>query len=171
YSAVIYRLQEFGRTPDAKNILTNAFTNGVVFEEGREPVSIDFRDIYPDRLGEVRIMPGDSILIPVKTGVVAVYGLVKRPGLINYDGPAGAAKYIGLAGGYASGADKQSIKIIRKTSGMQIAGGPGIDIYDGDTIIIPENRGKKSMWEKIKDGALILGGLGILYLAVDNATD
>lgn len=171
YSTVIYRLQEFNRTPDAKNILKNAFTNGVIFDDDREPVSIDFRDIYPDRLDQVPIMPGDSILIPVRTNVVAVYGLVRRPGLVSYTGPAGASKYIGMAGGFAPGADRQSIKIIRKTSGMQIIGVSGIDVYDGDTIVIPESRGKKSLWEKVKDGALVLGGLGILYLAIDNATD
>ncbi len=171
YSAVIYRWQEFSRTPDAKNLLTGAFTNGVTFVDDREPVSIDFREINPDRLDQVLIMPGDSIIIPVKTELVSVYGLVKRPGLIRYDGPGTASKYIKKAGGFASGADKGTIKIIRKTSGIQIISGPGIEIFDGDTIIIPENKEKKSVWEKVKDGAMILGGLGILYLAVDNATD
>ena len=171
YSAVIYRLPESDRSVEPKKALDDFFINDQSVSSDREPVSIDFRSLYPEHLDRIPIMPGDSIVIPAKTGVVAVYGMVKRPGMVIYDGPGSAARYVKKAGGFTAGADKRSVQVIRKTSAIRLIADPGIDIYDGDTILIPEQKDKKSLWDKVKDGAMILGGLGVLYLAIDNATD
>jgi hypothetical protein len=72
------------------------------------------------------------------------------------------------AGGYAEGAEKRAADVIRKSSGMKIRASGGTEIYDGDMIVIPENRQKKSTWDRLKDISLILGGLGAAYLAIDN---
>jgi len=171
YSAVIYRQPESDRSKETQKSLNKFFINDQSVLSDREPVSVDFRALFPDYLDRIPILPGDSIVIPIKTGVVTVYGMVKRPGMVTYEGPGSAARYIKKAGGFTGGADKSSIQVIRKTSAIRLISDPGIDIYDGDTIIIPEQEKKKSIWDKIKDGAMILGGLGILYLAIDNAAD
>jgi len=171
YSSVIYRRPEHDRSDESKKFLNASVDNNLSFESGREPVSIDFREYYPDHLDRVGISPGDSLVIPANTGLVGVYGMVKRPGMVMFDEIGSAASYIRKAGGYSGGADKGRVQVIRKSSEMRLTGDPGIDVYDGDTIIIPEDKNRKSFWSKVKDISMIVGGLGILYLAVDNASD
>lgn len=171
YSTVIYRSAEFKRSQETIESLNAMNLNNLSFLSTAEPVSLDIGRFYPDRLGEVAVFPGDSIVVPVRTGSVGVYGMVNRPGMLAYSGPVTASSVIRLAGGYAREADRRTVKIIRKTSGLKITTKPNIDIYDGDTVIVPEDKRKKSTWDKIKDLSMILGGMGVVYLAIDNMVE
>ncbi|UCD93432.1 MAG: SLBB domain-containing protein, partial [Candidatus Zixiibacteriota bacterium] len=171
HSTAIYRKTEFERSPGTAKVLTASNLNELTFSADRELVSQDMGRFYPDRLNEVAIYPGDSIVVPLKTGSVGIYGMVNRPGMLKYSGLMKASDLIKRAGGYAGGADKSHVQVIRKVSGLKITTGKGIDIYDGDTVIVPKETRVKSLWDKLKDLSIILGGLGVVYLTIDNVVD
>ncbi len=171
FSLVIFRKLEFMRTSKAINQLKIISPNNLTLMGDNEPVSLKIERSFPERLDEITVLPGDSIVIPSKSGLVGVYGMVNRPGTVAFDGYMKASDLINKAGGYSPGANKKVIVVMRKTSGMKITVAPDIDIFDGDTIIIEEDEDRKSFWEKLRDISLILGGASLVYLAVDNMTD
>ena len=126
---------------------------------------------FPEHLDAISVEPGDSIIIPPKTGLVGIYGMVNRPGTIGIEGYEKASDLIKKAGGFSREAYKKAVVVIRKSSGMKIIAAPNIDIFDGDTVIIEEEKGRRNLWEKLRDFSLILGGASLVYLAVDNMTD
>jgi len=173
YSLSLYRRPEFMRSQKTLDMLTAANQNNISFSGEREPMSLEISGDWPDRLDEIEISPGDSVVVPVRSGVIGIYGLVNRPGVIEIEShkPRPADYFIDRAGGYARWADRSYVRVIRKSSGLTISATPDIYIHDGDTIIIPELKQKKNFWEKARDVAITLGGLGLIYLAVDNAVD
>lgn len=168
YSLTVYRKTEFKWSLEAVNMPN---TNNLSFSADRLPASLRITEFYPDRLDEIAIFPGDSIVIPVRTGSIGIYGMVNRPGFVEYDRPAKASSLIQKAGGYSRNADRGIVQVIRKSSGIKITTSPNIEIYDGDTVIIPVKEQRNSLWDKLKDISLILGGMGIVYLAIDNIAD
>ena len=122
-------------------------------------------------MSRLELHPGDSIVIPTLSGSVGVYGLVNRPGAIAFTNVGDLSGFIKRAGGFAPLANHKAIQVIRKSTGATIITGPRAKIYDGDHIIVLEDAKYKSRWDKIRDISLILAGLGITYLAIDNMTD
>jgi protein involved in polysaccharide export with SLBB domain len=135
------------------------------------PVAIAVDLLERDKFNLIDIFPGDSIIFPPLTGLVGVFGMVNIPGIIKFREGLSANDCIKLAGGYSPGAEKKSIRLVRKSTGANIVVDPGARIFDGDRIIVVEKKDKKDLWDKIKDISLILGGIGIVYLAVDNMTE
>jgi protein involved in polysaccharide export with SLBB domain len=170
-STAVYRKTGFERSSGTAKILTANNLNEVSFTTDRELVSLNVGRSFPEHLSEVALYPGDSVVVPLKTGSVGIYGMVNRPGMLKYTGSMKASYLIKMAGGYARGADKGYVQVVRKVSGIKITTGTGIDIYDGDTVMVPREARTKSFWDKLKDLSLILGGLGVVYLTVDNMVD
>jgi protein involved in polysaccharide export with SLBB domain len=169
YSAVIFRKAQFRKESGTARLLKGIDLNNLAFNAIGQPVSLDIGQFYPDRLDKIKILPGDSIFIPALTGAAGVFGMVRQPGMIDFSGSTmKLGSLVKKAGGYAEGAEKRAADVIRKSSGMKIRASGGTEIYDGDIIVIPENRQKKSTWDRLKDISLILGGLGAAYLAIDN---
>lgn len=171
FSLCIFRKLEFRRSDKAINNLRTTNPNNLTFTGDKEPVSLKIDRSFPKRLDEINILPGDSIVIPTKSGLACVYGMVDLPGTVAINGYAKASDLIKKAGGFSRNAYRKTVIVIRKSSGMKITADPGIDIFDGDTIIIEEDKNKKSIWDKLKDISLILGGASMVYLAVDNLAD
>jgi protein involved in polysaccharide export with SLBB domain len=173
FSLVIYRRPEFARSEKMRDTLTAINLNDYLFSERREPLSLDVGRYYPDSLREVSVSPGDSIVVPIRSKFVGVYGMVNRPGAVAYDGlrPLKARDFIKKAGGYSPGADKRTVHIIRKASGIRISSGPGVSVYDGDTMVIPAEARRRGLFDKIRDLSIILGGAAMVYLAADNIID
>lgn len=171
FSLALFRRLEFTRTEKNIENLKLISPNNLVLSGDKEPLSLKIGRSFPVTLDEIPIHPGDSILIPNKSGLVGVYGMVNRPGTIAYEGLAKALDLINKAGGFSCRANKKAVVVFRKSSGMKIVAAPDIDIFDGDTIIIEEDMDRKNFWEKLRDISLILGGASLVYLAVDNMTD
>jgi protein involved in polysaccharide export with SLBB domain len=171
FSLAIFRKVKYLRPPI--NIDQSAIDNpnNLALDGSLEPVSLNIGRSFDKHLDKIAIQPGDSIIIPAKTGLAGVFGMVNRPGTVALNGFAKASELISRAGGFARGADKGVITVIRKSSGMKINSSPSIDIFDGDTIIIERDINRKSLLEKIRDISLIVGGASLVYLAVDNMTD
>ncbi len=171
YSLVIYRKAKYTRDSDVADALGVSSMNNISFSGGYEPVSMDIEQYFPDKLNKISMQPEDSVVVPRLTGFIGVYGMVCRPGAVAYEQPVRASDLISRAGGYGAGANHGTVRLIRKTSGMNIVAKPSIKVYDGDIIIIPEASDKKSLWDKIKDISLIVGGIGVAWLAIDNIAD
>lgn len=172
-SLAIFRKQKDNLTPEALKILEETNPNRLSLTGESAPVAIAF-DLLKREGGsfdQIDILPGDSIIFSPLTGLVSVFGMVRNPGTIMFRKSLSANDCIKLAGGYSPGAEKKSIRLIRKSTGANIVVTAGAEIYDGDRIIVVEKRNKKDLWDKIKDISLILGGLGVAYLAIDNMTD
>jgi protein involved in polysaccharide export with SLBB domain len=172
YSAVIFRKAQFRKESGTARLLKGIDLNNLSFDAIGQPVSLDIGQFYPDKLDRIKILPGDSIFIPSLTGTAGVFGIVKQPGMIDFSGPTMKLEsLVKKAGGYAAGAERRAVEVIRKTSGMKVRASGGTEIYDGDIIVVPESQQKKSTWDKLKDISLILGGLGAAYLAIDHMAD
>ncbi len=171
FSLAIFRRFEFMRPGENIEQLRTISPNNLSLGGNNEPVSLKIDRSFPEHLDAISVEPGDSIIIPAKTGLVGIYGMVVRPGTIAIEGYAKASDLIKKAGGFSRVAYKKVVTVIRKSSGMKIVAAPNIDIFDGDTIIIEKEKDRRSLWEKLRDFSLILGGASLVYLAVDNMTD
>ncbi len=169
HSLVVYRKTE---SRDSSSSPLKSEGNNVAFDHGSQPVSINMPQHDPDQLPEIKIMPGDSIVVPALTGTIGVYGIVNRPGVLVYRGfGMSAGQAIALAGGYSKGADRGKLDIYRKGSGLHITAGSDIFVYDGDLVQVSAKENNRSFWDKVKDLSLILGGAGVVYLAIDNMSE
>jgi protein involved in polysaccharide export with SLBB domain len=171
YSLIIYRKMENRSQLDiSDSAMLNL--NNLSIKMPDLPVAAMIENYNPDRLNEIKIYPGDSIYIPALTGSVGVFGLVNHPGAVVFSPPAmSLSQAINQAGGYARGADKGKIEIRRKGSGLRIVGGRGVSIFDGDMLFVPAKKETRSFLSHLRDISLILGGVGITYLAIDNLSD
>ncbi len=170
FSSVIFRRPKYENPENFKSV-TSATANNITVNGGVLPVSIDISGYYPDHLNDIIIQPGDSIVIPSTTGIISIFGQIRRPGIIDYAFPMTVGKLIGSAGGTTSRADRSNIHVIRKVGAIDINASTATNIFDGDLVLVPEKKVQKSFMDKVKDWALILGGFGAVYLAIDQATD
>lgn len=168
YSAGIYRLFEW-EVPDS---ITDSSGDSLI---SRKPTGL-----YPLTLGQgitkaefdrIAIVPGDSIYIPAITGSIGVYGLVKYPGQIVCVEPQSISSLIRQAGGFSPDADRKSIDIVRKTTGIKSAVGQSDRAFDGDVVLIKQREKNSGFLSDLRDAAIIVGAIGITYLALDNMTD
>jgi protein involved in polysaccharide export with SLBB domain len=171
YSLAIYRKMENRASFDiSDSAMLNL--NDLSINISGLPVMIKVEKYYPNKLNEIKIYPGDSIYIPAISSSIGVFGLVNHPGTTPFEPPVmSMTQAINQAGGFARGADKNKIEIRRKGSGLKIIGGRGVHIYDGDILFVPPQKEAKSLLSRIRDVSLILGGIGITYLAIDNLSD
>ncbi len=136
------------------------------------PVAVDLCRYYPENLGKIVIVPGDSIVIPPKTGKVAVLGYVANPGMLALkESRMSVREIIRQAGGYSPGADHGRVEIVRAVSGTRSLNGPAAFIYDGDAVVVPIKSERKGFFDRLKDFAILAGAAGVVYLAIDNMAD
>ncbi len=80
-SLVIYRKN---LAQDTLNGFSSNESNNISFGSGNVPVALRIDRYYPNRMSEIKIFGGDSIVVPILTGTVGVYGMVKQPGLVEF---------------------------------------------------------------------------------------
>ncbi len=171
YALTIYRRPGYENPAAMHNLVDPVSRNNIALAGERIPLSLNPNVVASDRLESVMLVAGDSIVVPQATGSVSIFGRIRRPGAMPFDKPLTAGALAGLAGGFAPKADKDNIRIIRKAGGQTIISDSRTILYDGDVVIIPEDKNTRGLWEKLRDVSLVLGGLSLVYLAVDNATD
>ncbi len=170
-STAIFRKPGFDLPPTMIRTLSAANPNALELTTVPEPISIGVKIEDKQSMQRIALKPGDSIVIPLLSGSVGIYGLVNRPGVVDFSRVGAISGFIKLAGGFAPTADRKAIQVVRKSTGATIITNPRASIYDGDRIIVLEDKRRKETWDKIKDISLILAGLGITYLAIDNIAD
>jgi len=118
---------------------------------------------------DLELMDGDRLYIPPLNLVVNVIGAVYAPGSFIYNEKYGYKDYIKLAGGFTRYADKANIYILRADgSAQRVKGGvivwdntrerwemtafsKKVELYPGDTIVVPEKLERIPWLRKIKD--------------------
>jgi protein involved in polysaccharide export with SLBB domain len=130
-------------------------------------------------LPDLALEDGDRIVIPPKPNTVGVFGSVFNAASYLYGPDRSLADYLRLAGGPTSGADEDSIFVIRGdgsvTSNRQGATWLGRDKFGtlqaepGDTIFVPEQIGKTTLVQGLKDWTQILYQFGIGLAGIKSA--
>lgn len=101
------------------------------------------RDVVPDGRvvvstdqgrSNIRMEPGDEIVIPQKTDLVLITGEVELPQTVAHRAGDDIRDYVNRAGGFAERADSSKILVIR-SSGEAIRG-TGTEIRPGDQIMV-----------------------------------
>ena len=102
-------------------------------------VSCDFNAAFKNNIDDqnVYIEDGDYIVVPSNPGTVYIYGQVNRPGFVRFEPGKDFDWYIEKAGGYAVGAKKGRVRIIRGRTNVWLNADKDAIIYAGDEIYIP----------------------------------
>jgi protein involved in polysaccharide export with SLBB domain len=82
---------------------------------GKVVATLDLYDMLlrGNSKGDLQLLPGDAIFIPLAKTQVAVYGMVKRPAIYEVKGGLKAIEAVDLAGGLQSSAFKGRIRLDR----------------------------------------------------------
>jgi len=101
-------------------------------------VSAAFRDTNSSH--NVRLLPGDRIIVPSAPSEVFVYGQVANPGLVRFENGKSLEWYVEHAGGFAAGARPGRARIIRGRTKVWVEPDePGIFVEPGDEVYVPRS--------------------------------
>jgi polysaccharide biosynthesis/export protein len=106
---------------------------------------------------------------------VGVFGSVVSPGSFLFQPNSGVGTYLQLAGGAKKGADTDELFVIRANGearslskgasilGLQLTGGDAqqLQVYPGDTVVVPENMNKTTVFRELRDYATLIYQLGL----------
>lgn len=148
---------------EIKNIISNSYemeftqdtTDVSVMEIVEKSGFIKFENINFQRLNvnldkilqgkqKLKLKSGDIINVPEKTDEVFVLGAVPRSGTYKLKRGMNYKYYVNLAGGYNDNVDKKNISILKYNGLVHTKGLRGIDIENGDYIIIPKELNRPS---------------------------
>ncbi len=107
----------------------------------RKPyVSCDFEALFNNNSEQqnVTLQNGDMIVIPPNPKSVYVYGQVNNPGYVPFEPGKPAEWYIEKAGGFATGAEKERVRIIRAKNKVWFEVNEKSRVYAGDEIYVPK---------------------------------
>jgi protein involved in polysaccharide export with SLBB domain len=127
------------------------------------------------RIPIVELQDGDEILVPSIPQQVGVFGSVVSPGSFLFQPNSGVGTYLQLAGGAKKGADTDELFVIRANGearslskgasilGLQLTGGDvqQLQVYPGDTVVVPENMNKTTVFRELRDYATLIYQLGL----------
>jgi protein involved in polysaccharide export with SLBB domain len=147
-----------------KSIIKDEFTNRVpiLWNEIKDDTS----SIY-----NIKLEPGDSVVVPKNPNVVYVVGEVGLPSYVPYKEGAGLGYYIEQAGGYTENSDKgYEIVILPNGKKWEPSGWffiPNPEILAGSTIIVPSVLPSSSdFWPIVRDVAAFVTSTAVLILTV-----
>lgn len=127
-------------------------------------------------LPDIPLEDGDRFIVPRVPTTVAVNGAVYNQNSFLYDSHRRLGDYIRLAGGANRDADKGRAYVIRAggsviskqySSSLRGSGFDSLQLYPGDTVVIPLNLDKGKTMRMLVDIAQIAGQLGIAIAAAN----
>jgi protein involved in polysaccharide export with SLBB domain len=130
------------------------------------------------RMPVVELQDGDKIEIPAVPDEVNVFGSVVNPGSFLFRSGGKAKDYLGMAGGPTKGADSSEMFLIRANGeaqrvasnggvfGVNWTGASAAPIYPGDTVVVPENMNKTTVFRELASYATLLYQLGLGAAAI-----
>lgn len=122
-----------------------------------------------DPSADFQILDGDLVIIPSRTGSVAVYGAVRRPGAVAFRQGAALEEYIRAVGGYGKRADRGRVRVTQAATGQPVRVADAGSIEDGDIVWVPE-REPVSFFKSLASGVGFLAQVATVYLVIDQAT-
>jgi len=134
-------------------------------------LSVRFRKLVAERdpKSDFDLRDGDLVRVPTRTGSVAIYGAVRRPGAVAYRPGARLEEYVRDAGGYGERADRGKVRVTKRATGqpMRLADASSID--DGDLVWVPE-RERVSFIKAVGSVTGFLAQVATVYLVIHQAT-
>jgi protein involved in polysaccharide export with SLBB domain len=127
-------------------------------------------------LPDLPLEDGDKFIVPRLPSTVSVDGAVYNQNSFLYDSGRRLGGYIRLAGGANRDADKNRAYVIRASgaviskqysSSLRGTGFDSLNLYPGDTVVIPLNFNKGKTLRLIVDLAQIVGQFGIAIAAAN----
>jgi protein involved in polysaccharide export with SLBB domain len=128
------------------------------------------------QLPDLPLEDGDRFIVPRLPSTVSVDGAVYNQNSFVYDPTRRLGGYIRLAGGANRDADKNRAYVIRASgaviskqysSSLRGSGFDSLNLYPGDTVVIPLNLDKGKTLRLIVDLAQIVGQFGIAIAAAN----
>lgn len=86
---------------------------------------------------QLMLVNGDSLFVPVVTGIVSVSGAVVSPGLVRFNEGKDVEYYLKQAGGLGIDADRARIVVIDPVTGGGIGADKAGQLYDGEMLYVP----------------------------------
>lgn len=83
-----------------------------------------------------RLVASDSVFVPRRIGCVRIRGEVLNPGFYAYVEGKSAAFYVDAAGGFLPRADRERVGLFDRVSGITGTYSPGVEVHDGDEVIV-----------------------------------
>ena len=124
----------------AGGLLPEAYPMASTFSRRDNMVKLSFEKIINNRESRdnFTIMPGDAINISTKTNIVAIEGEVNQPGLYKYNKGYSLKRYINIAGGLTTDAEKKEIWVTHPdgASNRQKRFQPSPNVLDGSVITV-----------------------------------
>lgn len=136
----------------------------------RTPVVVDFeKALSGDPCEDVLLLGGDTIIVPKRTATVDVVGQVVNPGEVEHVPGKRFRHYIREAGGYASDARANRVKVIKAGTSSRLAASRAGTLEPGDVIWVPE-RVETDWWKLVREAAALLTSVVTAYVIIDQAT-
>jgi protein involved in polysaccharide export with SLBB domain len=125
---------------------------------------VDFVDLFErgDETQNIRLLPGDVIVVPSQPRTVTVSGAVARPGAVVYDEAYSVWDYIERSGGYGWRASKDVRVIKARTGEIKRARDAG-QIQPGDRIWVKE-KPVRDYWALFTQGMGVIGQVSTVVL-------
>jgi protein involved in polysaccharide export with SLBB domain len=117
-------------------------------------------------------MPGDSIYVNRKPGVVEIQGEVYNPGLVTYNKGRGLMSYIKSAGGIKPTGNKRDILIVCANGNVKPNGQLFFHptVGEGATIIVNQKPVQEpfSLNQLLRDTASMVASMAMIYFVLAN---
>lgn len=148
---------------DAEFLKIHALAQGNLSSKLRELVGVH------QASSDFRLLDGDIILVPGRTRSVAVYGAVRRPGVVAFQEGALFRDYIEMVGGFGDRADQGKARVTQVTTGQPVSASDVAMIEEGDIIWVPEQEPRNFL--RTVSGVMgFLAQLATVYLVIHQAT-
>jgi protein involved in polysaccharide export with SLBB domain len=133
-------------------------------------VVVDFeKALSGDPCEDVPLLGGDMIIVPKRVATVDVVGQVVDPGEVEHVPGKRFRYYIRQAGGYASDARANRVKVIKSGTSSRLAANRVGTLEPGDVIWVPE-RVETDWWKLVREAAGLLTSVITAYVVIDQAT-
>ncbi len=148
---------------DAEFLKTHALASGNLSTRLR--ALANGRDLRAD----FQVLDGDIVIIPIRTGAVAIYGAVRRPGAVDFRQGAALEEYIKAVGGYGKRADRGRVRLTQAATGQPMRAADAASIEDGDIVWVPERK-PVGFFKSIAGAIGFLAQISTVYLVIHQAT-
>ncbi len=139
-------------------------------QRDRMSVISDFeRALAGDESEDALLRDGDLIVIPRHVDTIEVLGQVANPGKVGHLSGKRYGHYIEKAGGYASLAKKNRIRVVRGATGEWMYAGSAGVLEPGDLVWVPE-RDESDWWKLAREVAGFIMSVLTVYVVIDQAT-
>jgi polysaccharide export outer membrane protein len=132
---------------------------------GRVVATLDIYDMLlkGESRGDIQLLPGDAIFIPIAKVQVAVHGMVKRPAIYEVKGGLRALDAVQLAGGLKSSAFKGRVRVDRVQNNKRnvvldvdmekIGVATNVVLQDGDILFVDR------VLDRLDDAVTLMGNV------------